>query len=270
MGAWAVPVIEKIKSTVKKVPPIAWVIIAGVVLAIIVMSRKKGGASTPTVSGGGGGGTGTSLSPDAGATLAGLQAQVAVLSGQVAAVGAPAAQPPGSLQRTSGPTTPVLLAGHQSLPAQVVAPTALSALEVQSSFDAPFIQGVLDKLDLAPQHYPVDAGIPSTGVPIWEGLKVGTIDPGGRLVLGAEDIVNPPVVYNAAQEPIGYNPGAQYTLSQARAWWDNWLANPYDISKEHNIPVSLSLTAEQKAKVRSFNMVGVPATAADPGTSWSP
>jgi hypothetical protein len=254
------PVTEQLRSAVRRVPPLGWVVVASVVLAAVVLARQRGGSSTTTLKAApsGGGGGGTSLTPDAGATLAGLQAQVAALAaGTGTAATALPGVPGGAPQPSAGPAV-----------GQVVVPTALTTSA--SGFDASFVQGVLDTLNLAPQHYPADAGTPSTGVPIWEGLKVGTIDPGGRLVLGENDVVNPAVVYNAAQEPIGYNPEAQYTLSQARAWWDNWLANPYDISAEHNIPVSLSLTAEQKARVRSYNMVGVPSTPSAPGTSWSP
>lgn len=54
-----------IKAAAKKVPPLGWVIIAGIVLAVLYLSSKKGtGASTGVVSGGvGGGGGGGGFAP---------------------------------------------------------------------------------------------------------------------------------------------------------------------------------------------------------------
>ncbi len=111
-------------------------------------------------------------------------------------------------------------------------------------------------LDLAPELYPPDAGAPSSGVPIWAGLTVGSVDPGGRLVVGANDVYNPPVVRSAAGEILGLNPGTQFTPMTARAWWDAYFANPYDLSSpamSASLPGSLVLTSEEKAQARAIS-----------------
>lgn len=92
-------------------------------------------------------------------------------------------------------------------------------------------------------------------VPMWAGLPIGSMDTGGRRVIGPDEIYNPPVIFDEAGVPIGYNPGKQYTPNTARAWWDKWFANPYDLSKINSadLPGSLVLTQEERERARAIN-----------------
>lgn len=64
------PAIADVTSKLKSIPPIAWVIGAGIVIAFLILSKSGGGGASPAgVTGAGGGDNSTSFTPDAGQTI---------------------------------------------------------------------------------------------------------------------------------------------------------------------------------------------------------
>ena len=84
---------------------------------------------------------------------------------------------------------------------------------------------------------------PNATVPSQAGLEPGTIDRGGRLVVGPNDVV------------AGPNETVQWTPATARAWWDNWFANPFPLTgiNPQALPGTLVLTPDEIARARIIN-----------------
>ncbi len=80
-------------------------------------------------------------------------------------------------------------------------------------------------------------------VPAWQGLQPGQTDSGGRLVVGPNDVV------------AGPNETVQWTPATARAWWDNWFANPFPLTgiNPQALPGALVLTPDEIARARIIN-----------------
>ncbi len=86
------------------------------------------------------------------------------------------------------------------------------------------------------------AGGGTGGYDRWAGLTPGTTDAGGRRVVGpGENYMGP-----------GEKP---WTREAARAWWDNWFAQPYNLAgmSPQNLPGSLVLSPEETARARQIN-----------------
>lgn len=77
----------------------------------------------------------------------------------------------------------------------------------------------------------------------------GIIDKAGRFIPSDPNaLLTSERVLSSNGEPVGYNPnGLQFSLNSMRAWWNNFFANPVNLTgvKPENLPGSLVLTPEE-------------------------
>lgn len=147
-----------------------------------------------------------------------------------------------AIYNASSPSAPA--AGADGDLVAALARLGLTPADLQGASDAVLraLAGQIAGAASAPSAPGSAPGAPGA-VPSQAGLEPGSLDRGGRLVVGPND------TYSAPGEAV------QWTPATARAWWDNWFANPFPLNtiNPQALPGTLVLTPAEIERARIIN-----------------